>query len=97
MNPVDGLTGRALLDENAYRELEEEIGVRPEHLELIGIVNDDTNDVGRVHIGLIYVANIGDQNVSVTETDTLAVKFVHDLDEYELETWSQILREAGVA
>lgn len=96
MNPVEGLTGRELMDENTYRELEEEIGVRPDNLELVGIVNDDTNDVGRVHIGLIYIANIGDQTVNVTETDTISVKFVRDLDDYEFETWSQILRDAGV-
>ena len=96
MNPVDGLSGDKLLLENTYRELEEEIGVRPLQLGLVGIVNDDSNDVGKVHIGLIYVADIGGQEINVTETDTLSVKFDKELDGYTFETWSQILREAGV-
>lgn len=96
MNPVEGLSGDKLLLENTYRELEEEIGVRPLQLGLIGVVNDDSNDVGKVHIGLIYVADIGGQEINVTETDTLSVKFDKELDGYTFETWSQILREAGV-
>lgn len=96
MNPVDGLSGDKLLLENTYRELEEEIGVRPLQLGLVGVVNDDSNDVGKVHIGLIYVADIGGQEINVTETDTLSVKFEQELDGYTFETWSQILREAGV-
>ena len=48
------------------------------------------------HMNLIYVADIGGQEINVTETDTLSVKFDKELDGYEFETWSQILREAGV-
>mgnify|MGYP001646720979 CR=1 FL=1 len=42
------------------------------------------------------MADIGGQEINVTETDTLSVKFEQELDGYTFETWSQILREAGV-
>lgn len=96
MNPVDGLSGYQLLLENTKRELLEEIGVEPVEIGLYGLVNDDSNDVGQVHVGLIYIANIGDQEVTVTETDTLSVKWVPDTKFYELETWSQLLRDNHV-
>lgn len=96
MNPVDGLSGYQLLLENTKRELIEEIGVEPVEIGLYGLVNDDSNDVGQVHVGLIYIANIGDQEVTVTETDTLSVKWAPDTKFYELETWSQLLRDNHV-
>ena len=96
MNPVDGLSGYRLLLENTKRELQEEIGLEPIELGLYGIVNDDSNEVGKVHTGLVYIANIGNQKVHVTETDTLSVKWVPDTKFYELETWSQLLRDAHV-
>lgn len=93
MNPVDGISGYQLLLENTKRELREEIGVEPIEIGLYGIVNDDSNDVGKVHIGLVYIANIGSQPINITETDTLSVKWVTDVKFYELETWSQLLRD----
>ncbi len=44
----------------------------------------------KVHIGLDLRADIGGQEINVTETDTLPVKFDKELDGYEFETWSQI-------
>lgn len=96
MNPSHDLVGDQLLLDNTYRELEEEIGVKPHQLGLIGIINDDTNSVGEVHIGLVYLADIGNQQVNITETDTLKVEFVKDLVGREYETWSQLLIDAHV-
>ncbi len=96
MNPVDGIYGYQLLLENTKRELLEEIGAEPIEIGLYGLVNDDSNDVGQVHVGLVYIANIGNQEITVTETDTLSVKWVLDTRFYELETWSQLLRDNHV-
>ena len=96
MNPVEDAEGHVLLFENTYRELEEEIGVLPDDLRLIGVINDDTNEVGQVHIGLVYLANIGDQNIYITETDTLEVEFTNRFNGYHFETWSQLLKDAHV-
>ncbi len=81
------------------REWQEEIAaafdpdVRP-----VGLVNDDTTDVGRVHLGVVFVADVGGRPVSVREADKLsgrfvapaAVRAVHD----GLETWSQLVFDA---
>lgn len=96
MNPSGNLEGDQLLLENTYRELEEEIGVKPEQLGLIGVINDDTNPVGEVHIGLVYLANIGSQTIHITETDTLKVEFVKTFENREYETWSQLIIDAHV-
>jgi predicted NUDIX family phosphoesterase len=60
----------------------------------VGLLNDDTTDVGRVHLGVVYVADADGRRVTVRETDKLigrfapaaAVRSVRD----RLETWSRI-------
>lgn len=96
MNPSGSLEGDQLLLENTYRELDEEIGVKPEQLGLIGVINDDTNPVGEVHFGLVYLADIGSQTIHITETDTLKVEFVKTFENREYETWSQLIIDAHV-
>ena len=62
---------------------------------LVGLLNDDTTEVGRVHLGVVFVADAGGRTVAVRETDKLtggfappgSVRAVHD----QLETWSQIV------
>lgn len=91
MNPHEGLSEYPLLTENAKRELKEELGVDT-NLTLIGFVNDDTNAVGEVHFGVVYIATVNESEIHITETDTLAIEFtdgVYYLD--NLETWSELI------
>lgn len=57
MNDVIGANSvNEVLRVNAQRELEEEVGLleaNSQNLEYIGFINDDTNDVGKVHIGVV--------------------------------------------
>ena len=61
---------------------------------LVGLLNDDTTDVGAVHLGAVYVADAGGRAVAIRETDKLSGDFVEpdavaavaDL----LETWSRL-------
>lgn len=61
----------------------------------IGIINDDTTDVGAVHLGVVYVADIAGGWVRIRETEKLtgafveqpAVQVVYD----RLETWSALV------
>jgi predicted NUDIX family phosphoesterase len=61
----------------------------------LGLLNDDTTPVGRVHLGLVYVADAHGRDVAIRETDKLSGAFaerrdvlaVHD----RLESWSQLL------
>lgn len=85
------------LTENAYRELEEEVGLKEadaRDLEIIGLINDDTNDVGQVHIGVVFKVEVDSSLISAVETDTLRIKWQDpkdfgDLDDYE--TWSALI------
>ncbi len=61
----------------------------------VGLLNDDTTEVGQVHLGVVFVADAGGRPVAVRETDKLSggfapagsVRAVRD----RLETWSQLV------
>lgn len=82
---------------NAYRELEEEVGLNQDDarsMEIIGLINDDTNEVGEVHIGVVFRVEVDSQHISAIETDTLRIKWQNpsdfgNLDDYE--TWSALI------
>lgn len=81
------------------REWAEELeaGFEPVFVPL-GLLNDDTTDVGSVHLGFVYVVEAAGRPVAVRETDKLEgwmatpeeVRAVYD----RLETWSQIILDA---
>lgn len=90
---------------NLYRELTEELEIvvdSPfEEPEIIGLINDDENEVGQVHIGILAVLNLPeDAEVTVRETDKLEGYWIRtkDLTKHTLfaclEPWSQIAVEA---
>lgn len=91
LNPGDGGLAGGL-----RREWAEEIDAAfvPE-FRLIGLLNDDTTDVGSVHLGAVYVADAAGRPVAIRETDKLDGSFatraevaaVADL----LETWSRLV------
>lgn len=61
----------------------------------VGALNDDTTDVGAVHLGIVYEADIDGREVRVREVDKLRGSFVEPDDVravYErLETWSALV------
>ncbi|HSL33513.1 MAG TPA: hypothetical protein VK871_07670 [Candidatus Limnocylindrales bacterium] len=65
---------------------------------LIGLLNDDTTDVGRVHLGAVYVADAAGRPVGIRETDKLSGSFASSTDVAavadDLETWSRLVFEA---
>lgn len=81
------------------REWREEVeaafepGFRP-----IALLNDDTTEVGAVHIGIIVVADATGRPVRVRETDKLDGAFVEPAEVRavadRLETWSALVFEA---
>jgi predicted NUDIX family phosphoesterase len=64
---------------------------------LVGLLNDDTTDVGRVHLGAIYLADAAGQSVAIRETDKLTGGFASPSQVAEvadrLETWSRLAFE----
>jgi predicted NUDIX family phosphoesterase len=91
LNPGDrGLLG------GLVREWHEELvaDFTPEFT-LIALLNDDTTEVGAVHLGAVYVAEAGGRPVAVRETAKLAGAFAEP-DEVaavvdRMETWSRLV------
>lgn len=106
MNPIEGLTDFAeLLTENTLRELDEELTVKDsgESVDIImgGLINDDSDDVGQVHIGLLGNIKLKEnQDVEVKEVEQLKGAW-YTLDELlvpetfeRLESWGKIVVKA---
>lgn len=79
----------------AIRELNEEVCVENvEHMKRVGFINNDTDSVGKVHLGVIY--HISCEDVSVREKDKMSggwVKWV-DVSRFNMEVWSKMI--AGI-
>lgn len=64
---------------------------------LVGLLNDDTTEVGAVHLGAVYVADAAGRAVTVRETDKLTGSFVPpagvEAVAEQLETWSRLIFE----
>lgn len=98
MNNVVGADSiNEVLRVNAQRELNEEVGLsedRSQNMEYIGFINDDTNAVGKVHIGVVFKIKVKSSDVEVRETDTLKINWVsqdeiNDLNHFE--SWSALI------
>ena len=62
---------------------------------LVGLLNDDTTDVGGVHLGAVFTADTAGRPVTVRETDKLSGAFA-GIDEVaavldRMETWSALV------
>lgn len=101
LNPVDA--GDDPLMAGLRREWEEELVTDWEpRYTLLGLLNDDGNRVGAVHLGVVFTVEAGGRPVDVRERDKLTGAFA-DADAVRatwdrLETWSQIVAAAlGIA
>lgn len=98
MNDVTGADSiNEVLRVNAQRELEEEVGLsnnKSQNMEYLGFINDDDNDVGKVHMGVVFKITVQSNDVEAKETDTLKIKWIEqgDIHSYEdFETWSALI------
>lgn len=97
INPVADGRIFGIIEKGLERELHEELSVKCNYeYKLVGYINDDTNDVGKVHFGMVYRLIVKDEKaVSVAEKDMMIGQFM-SLPELEnlypaLETWSQLV------
>lgn len=100
MNPIAGVnTFNELIKENLARELEEELDIEDKDMRItsVGLINDDSNEVSKVHIGILVIIDVAfGTEVTVRETEQLEgfwlpVDELKDLGIFDrLETWSQI-------
>lgn len=88
-----------VIKENTMRELKEELDIQGEFtLKTIGLINDDSDDVNRVHIGVLGLLQLEEGGeVTVRETEQLAGKWytldqLREKDTYDrLENWGKIV------
>ena len=88
------------LDKDTYtngvdREIDEEPNISGDHTqEILGLINDDSNEVGQVHLGVVHLFTLESNQVTAGEDNIVDLQFL-SLEELEakhdeLETWSQI-------
>jgi predicted NUDIX family phosphoesterase len=78
------------------REVDEEVYVETTFKErIVGLINDDSNPVGIVHLGVLVLWELADEKVSKRERSITSLEFVslEDLEarKERLETWSRIV------
>jgi predicted NUDIX family phosphoesterase len=108
VNPVDtggGRTGSDAYHAAVTREIEEELDLPEEHEHrIIALLNDESNPVGQVHLGIVHVVDLKSDAVNSREDALTDLGFtpLADLNGAlfeRLETWSQFcirhLSEAG--
>ena len=97
LNPVDA--GPDPLAAGLRREWGEEIDAEWEPVFApVGLLNDDRNSVGSVHLGVVFQVEAAGRQVDVRERDKLSGHLA-SVDEVRaawdrLETWSQLVAEA---
>jgi len=85
--------------EGMLRELREEIVLQTAFTEqCVGLINDDSTEVGSVHLGIVHRFDVSEPNVVSNEPDLIESGFM-PLDELrkhrgQMETWSAITLDA---
>jgi predicted NUDIX family phosphoesterase len=85
--------------EGMRRELEEEVEIATPYRDtLVGLINDDLTEVGKVHLGIVHVFDVESPRVVPREDDIALCSFepveklLSEIDGFE--TWSQISLQA---
>ena len=89
-------------DAGMRRELAEEIAIEGAWTaRCVGLINDDSNAVGRVHLGIVHMLDVASSAVAPRESELVECGFaplaalLADRDRFE--TWSQITLDALAA
>jgi predicted NUDIX family phosphoesterase len=94
--PMHGFTD--IISASLHRELDEEITLKSSYeVHAIGVLNDDSSAVGKVHLGLAFLLAVKSSGFEVNEKDQMSATWA-TVDEIQaaydqLEGWSQILFE----
>lgn len=96
INPIDSTLVSDTIIECLKRELAEEVSIElATEPEFMGFINDDTNEVGQVHLGLVFKGIATKKSFTVNEIEKMkcvwvSIAFIKD-NYQNLETWSQIV------
>jgi predicted NUDIX family phosphoesterase len=96
---ADDAAQASAYEEGMRRELEEEVAIDTTYRgRMVGLINDDETDVGKVHLGVVHLLDVERPAVQPRETDIMDAGFrpvgelIADLPRFE--TWSQICLKA---
>ncbi len=100
INRSDVVGATDLVGAGLRRELDEELLIHGTwRARLVGVLNDDTNAVGRVHFGLVHVIDVESPDVAVRESDVLTGRMASREDVWavrdRMETWSRLILESA--
>ena len=78
------------------RELEEEVAIAGDYtMRYLGVINDNSTEVGKVHTGICYLVRVGAGDCEVREKEKMVGQWVpfEQLDRYyaDFEEWSKIV------
>lgn len=89
----------SVYEQGMKRELEEEVAIDSDYSEsCVGMINDDENEVGKVHLGVVHVVKVERPLVTAREVEIEGAGFqpieeiMSEIGSYE--TWSQICLRA---
>jgi len=108
INPVDarGESSRPITDAHAVlrraleREIHEELVVDTTGISerCLGILNDDSNPVGQVHLGVVFSIELRSPTIGVRESESLSgeLRPISEIGDSlsQCETWSRLLVES---
>jgi predicted NUDIX family phosphoesterase len=100
LSPEDGADWETAIRRGLARELAEELpglADRAADAAFLGLINDDGNPVGQVHLGLVFVLEIDDP-AGLTGSDEIRAPRLaarSEIGGFALETWSQLALELG--
>lgn len=98
MNPFGVNLDVSYMRHELEREMNEEVIVNSdcsiESIVPVGFINDDTNEVGKVHLGILYNLNISNKLIEINEKDKMTGLWVRksELKDYyaQMESWSKL-------
>ena len=90
----EDMTGKTIFDW-AQREFEEEVSYFGKlEITILGTLNDDSNDVGKVHLGLVLLAQGDNDQIAIKDEHKSGVLMTKQecLDKFDqFEGWSQLI------
>ena len=96
INPIDEVADKDVYTAGLLREIQEELVLEGKtKITTLGVINDDSNSVGEVHLGVVHLIELDNDNVSANEDCMCDLKFLtkEELleEEASLESWSSIV------
>jgi predicted NUDIX family phosphoesterase len=98
INPLDESlfsAGREFYERAVQRELHEELKINDTfHHKIAALLNDDSTPVGKVHLGIVHLCELSQENIFKGEACITGLQFLTReelrLRREHLETWSQL-------